>query len=119
LNSDLILRLRRRAVASCAAIAVVAWTISRDPWMPVAVLGGGLLIGISFASIATGVDAIAARRSAGLAVLAIAGRYALLAFLGYGMIARLRLSRVGLIAGASSGALAAAFEAASLLRKQR
>jgi hypothetical protein len=119
LNNDLILRLGRRVTVICAAIAVVAWAISRDPWMPVAVLGGGLLIGISFASITTGVDSIAARRRAGLAVLAIAGRYALLAFLGYVMIARLRLSPLGLIAGASSGVFAAAFEAASLLRKLR
>jgi hypothetical protein len=119
LSNDLIRRLKRRAVVGCAAMALAAWAISRDPWMPVAVLGGGLLIGISFASIATGVDSVAARRRAGLAVLAIAGRYALLAFLGYVMIARLRLSPLGLIAGASSGALAAVLEAAALLRKQR
>jgi hypothetical protein len=84
-----------------------------------AVLGGGLLSEISFLSIRGGIDDMAARRRAGRAVLKIAGRYALLGFLAYVMIARLRLPPLGLIAGASSVVAAATIEALGLLLKKR
>jgi hypothetical protein len=80
-----------------------------------AVLGGGLISEISFLSIRGGLDDMAARRRGGRAVLKIAGRYALLAFLAYVMIARLRLPPFGLIAGASSVVAATAVEAVRLL----
>ena len=89
--------------------------IARDWRAGAAVVGGGFLIGVSFLSIAGGVDDVAARRRTGRAVLKIAGRYALLAFLAYVMIARLRLPPLGLIAGASSVVAAAALEAGRLL----
>ena len=114
---DLIARLQRRAVWCCVVMAVVAAVLARSPWWGVAVLGGGLLIGISFLSISGGVEQVAARRRVGLAVLKLAGRYALLGFLAYVMIARLRLPPLGLIAGASSVIAAAALEAAGLLRR--
>src|SRR3970040_1816046 len=47
------------------------------------------------------VEDISVARRAGQAILKVAGRYALLAFLAYVMIARLRLPPLGLIAGAS------------------
>jgi len=81
-------------------------------------VGGGLLIGISFLSISSSVDQIAARRRVLFAVLKLAGRYALLGFLAYVMIARLRLPPLGLIAGASSVMAAAAVEAIGFLRKK-
>jgi len=92
--------------------------LARSLWWGAAVVGGGLLIGISFLSISNGVDQIAARRRVAFAVLKLAGRYALLGFLAYVMIARLRLPPLGLIAGASSVMAAAALEAAGLLRKK-
>src|SRR5436190_23136557 len=98
-------------------MTAAAVAIARDWRAGAAVIGGGLLIGVSFLSIAGGVDDVAARRRAGRAVLKIAGRYALLAFLAYVMIARLRLPPLGLIAGASSLAAAAAIEAIRLLWK--
>ena len=94
-------------------MAVAAVVFARDWRSGVAVLGGGLLIGTSFLSIRVGLD----RRRARRAVLIIAGRYALLAFLAYVMIARLRLPPMGLIAGASSVAVAATIEALRLLWK--
>ncbi|HTM26793.1 MAG TPA: hypothetical protein VL225_16460 [Vicinamibacterales bacterium] len=106
-------RLRRNALVACLAMAVAAAALEGNLWYPLAVVGGGLLSGISLASIARGVDGLAARRRAGLAVLAIAGRYALLAFLAYVMIARLRLPPLGLIAGASSVPVAVLVEALS------
>jgi hypothetical protein len=50
--------------------------------------------------------------------LRIVGRYALLGFLAYVMIARLRLPPLGLIAGASSVVAAATIEAVRLLLKK-
>ena len=100
-------------------MAAVAVAITRSWWSGLAVIGGGLLIATSFLSIQSGVDAITHQRRAGRALLKIISRYALLAFLAYVMIARLRLSPLGLIAGASSVVAAAAFEAVRFLRKTK
>ena len=67
-------------------MALIATMLSHSLRWGAAVLGGGLLIGISF--------------------------------LAYVMIARLRLPPLGLIAGASSFAVAAAFETLGILRKK-
>jgi len=99
-------------------MAVAAGAVARDAWMAAAVVGGGVLIGISFLSISGSVDALVQRRGYALALLKIVGRYALLAFLAYVMIARLRLPPLGLIAGASSVAVAAAFETVGILRRK-
>ena len=109
----------------CAAMAGVALVLS-GAWAAVAVLGGGALIGISFGALDSGTTALAAFVAGGLTRaekkrLAVRGlvrvvlRFALLAFLAYVMIARLRLHPVGLIAGASSVAAAAFVEAARFL----
>ena len=90
------------------------------------VLGGGLLIGISFYTIGGGVSAIVAaasggapsRKTLGRTVLKLAVRYALLGFLAYVMIARLRLHPIGLLVGASSVPAAAFVEAVRLLVKR-
>jgi threonine/homoserine/homoserine lactone efflux protein len=103
-------RLQRNAVLACLTMAVTASAIARSLWWGVAVLGGGLLIGISFIAMASGVHAIAADRPPAFLLLKVIGRYALLGFLAYVMIARLRLPPLGLIAGASSFAVAALVE---------
>jgi hypothetical protein len=103
---------------ACAAMAVLAALIARSGWWGAAVAGGGLLIGISFFAIASGVDAVSADRRPSLVLLKVTGRYALLGFLAYVMIARLRLPPLGLILGASSFVVAAAVESVSLLRKK-
>ena len=99
-------------------MALIATMLSHSLRWGAAVLGGGLLIGISFLAIASGVQTLAADRRPAFILLKVAGRYALLGFLAYVMIARLRLPPIGLIAGASSFAVAAAFESVSLLRKK-
>jgi hypothetical protein len=119
LRDDPIERLQREALVSCFVMAAVAAAIGRSWWTGLAVIGGGLLIATSFLSIQSGVDAIAHHQSAGRALLKIISRYALLAFLAYVMIARLRLSPLGLIAGASSVVAAASFEAVRFLRKTK
>jgi len=99
-------------------MAALAVAIARDWSAGLAVLGGGVLIATSFLSIRGGIDGLAAPRGAGRALLKIAGRYALLAFLAYVMIARLRLPPLGLIAGASSVVAATVVEAVRLLWKK-
>ena len=95
-------------------------------------LGGGLLIAVSYSAIASGVDGLVdtlgghsggdppGNRRPRLAwtVAKLAGRYALLAVLAYVMIARLRLHPVGLLVGASSVVAAASVEALRLLLKK-
>ena len=99
-------------------MALAATALSRSLWGGAAVLAGGLLIGISFLAIASGVQTLAADRRPAFILLKVAGRYALLGFLAYVMIARLRLPPIGLIAGASSFAVAAAFETVAIFRKK-
>ena len=99
-------------------MAVAASVVERSLWWGAAVLGGGLLIGVSFVALASGVNAMGADRRPAFVTLKIAGRYALLGFLAYVMIARLRLPPLGLIAGASSFAVAAAFETVGIFRKK-
>jgi len=126
----MIQRLQRNAIIACAGMALLAALIARSLWWAAAVIGGGLLIGISFVAIASGVSGIGADPAdpgdptdpadhrPGFLLLKVTGRYALLGFLAYVMIARLRLPPIGLIAGASSFAVAAAVESVSLLRKK-
>jgi hypothetical protein len=120
-------RLGRTAAAVCALMAVIALAVS-GVRAAVGVLGGGLLIAISYVSLAGGtavlsdvasgsvrVDRARASRAAAVRII---GRYALLGLLAYVMIARLRLHPVGLLAGASSVVAAACIEAVRLLTKK-
>lgn len=109
-------RLRRNTVIACLAIALVALAI--EPRAALGVLGGGVLVAISYGAVAASLRLLfsngASSRSAskrGLALLIFIGHYALLAFAAYVMIERFRLHPVGLVGGASSFVLAAAVEA--------
>lgn len=119
--SDVLLdRLERTATVCCAAMAAVALAVTRGNWWAAAaVVGGGALVGISFYSIRSGIEDLMTPRRARNArvLLKMVGRYALLGFLAYVMIARLRLPPLGLVAGASSVTAAVALETARLLWK--
>ncbi len=117
MSEDLLERLQRNALVICTVLAVAAVAIARDWRAGLAVVGGGALVATSFLSIRGGLDDIAVGRRAGRALLKIAGRYALLAFLAYVMIVRLRLPPLGLIAGVSSVVAAAGVEALRVLWK--
>jgi hypothetical protein len=127
----LLRRLERTAWIACLLMALAAFVISRGQWRPVfGVLGGGLLIAVSYRTIVVGVSGLFERvaRPAGAAGAPLPGvgktavlvvfRYALLALLAYVMIARLRLHPLGLLAGASSVVAAAAVEAFRLFTKK-
>jgi hypothetical protein len=119
LQDDLITRLQRDALVCCAVMAAVAVAFTRNVWAGLAVAGGGLLVATSFLSIRGGIEGMAQHQRVGRALLTIVTRYALLAFLAYVMIARLRLPPLGLMAGASSIVAAAALEAGRFLMKGR
>ena len=120
-------RLGRTAAVVCALMTVAAFLIS-GARAAAGVIGGGILIGVSFVSLASGTGALAdiiagkvradRARVVRAATVRLVARYALLGFLAYVMIARLRLHPVGLLAGASSIAAAAFVEAVRLLMKK-
>ncbi len=130
MESDALLRrVEYTAIGLCGTMTIAAlWLAKGSPQPAVAVLGGGLLIGTSYWSIKRGIsnllDATGARSETGAGVsrwriaLQLAGRYALLGFMAYVMIARLRLPPVWLLAGASSIVAAVAVEAARFLVKK-
>jgi hypothetical protein len=115
----------RDALVFClaTALAALAW---KGVAAAASVLGGGLLIGVSFHALGSGVASIAGAASGGAtartilvrALVKLVFRYALLGFLAYVMIARLRLHPIGLLVGASSVTAAACFEAARSLAKK-
>jgi len=129
-TDEMLRRIGRTAVLVCLAMTAVAFVLFLRRWaIPLAVLGGGVLAGASFVAIRSGVGGlvgrIVARESdaprpphAALTLIKLAGRYALLAFLAYVMIARLSLHPLGLLAGASSVVAAVSIEALRLLMKK-
>jgi hypothetical protein len=118
---DLLRRLRRNTLFACGAIAILA--LALDPHRPAAaigVIGGGILVAISYAAVAYTIntfmpkeakEGVDAGRKRALAALVFAGHYALLAFVAYVMIARLRLHPIGLLGGVTSFVVAVALEA--------
>jgi hypothetical protein len=115
-------RLERTAVGICAAMAAVALAVSSRPLdAALGVVGGGALVAVSYRALKAFVNALTAaepRRNAAGILLRLLLRYALLVFLAYVMIARLRLHPLGLLAGASSVVAAVSIEAARLLTKK-
>ena len=120
-------------MVACLAMAVAAYVLGHGRWAPVfGVLGGGLLIGISYRTIGSGVSGIVdlmsrprlagegapAPPKVGRKTVIVVGRYALLTLLAYVMIARLRLHPLGLLAGASSVVAGAGVEALRLIMKK-
>ena len=130
MTSDAVLRrVERTAIVFCGAMAIAALAIARgSPWPAVAVVAGGILIGTSYWSIKSGVSGLIdamtprgeghARAPRGRIALQLAGRYALLGFMAYVMIVRLRLHPLGLLAGASSIVAAVTVEAVRVLMKK-
>lgn len=120
-------RIARHTAVSCVAIALIFALWRRDWAGPLGVLGGGLLIGLSFWAIRGTVDTLIALRSggetggnsSGFALVKFFTRHAILAVAAYGMMVRLHLAPVGLLAGVSSLGVAVAVEALRDLRWRR
>jgi hypothetical protein len=131
-------RIARNTALTCAAIAAMAAVWTRDYPVPLGVLGGGLLIGLSYWAIKGTVDSFIGRRTGvarpgGEAVTAAESgakhapfqlvkfftRHGMLALAAYGMMVRLHLDPVGLLAGVSSLVIAVAVEVLRDLRWRR
>jgi hypothetical protein len=125
----LLRRVEINTILLCGATAAAAFIVARGaPWPAIAVVAGGVLILTSYWSIKTGLASLLSTTSArdGVPfrvprwriVLQLAGRYALLGFMAYVMIARLRMHPVALLAGTSSFVGAVAVEAVRLFVKK-
>ena len=124
-DDGLLRRVERTAAICCGLMMVAALILAKgSPGPALAVLAGGVLIGLSYWSIKSGVSnllgAVDAQGPAprGRIALQLAGRYALLGFAAYVMIVRLRLHPLGLLAGASSIVAAVTVEAGRVLMKK-
>jgi len=120
-------RIVRSSVVTCVVLAVAYAAIRRDVIHGVSVLGGGVLIGLSYWAIRGTVDALIAVRSGGetpakstrFPLVKFFTRHGMLALAAYGMMVRLRLDPVGLLLGVSSLAVAVAVEVLRDLRWRR
>ena len=122
----MIARIARDTAIACAAIALIyaSWTRSIAP--AIAVLGGGLLIGISFWAIRGTVDDLARRfhgetgqKTTNFALVKFFTRHGIVALAAYGMMVRLHVDPVGLLLGVSSFGVAVAVEVLRDLRWRR
>jgi hypothetical protein len=109
-------RIERRAVVSCAIMALGAWAIARGRVdAPLGVVGGGALVWISYRGIKSGVDALAERTSSRVRVavglVKFFTRYGILAVAAYVIMARLRTPPLAVFGGASSLVVAVMIEA--------
>lgn len=110
-------RIERDAMLACVGMAVVALAVwPRTLAAAGGVLGGGLLIGLSYWAIRGGVDGLLAARVEGRSpsralLVKFVTRHAILALAAYGMMARLRVDPVALLVGVTSLGVAAAAEA--------
>jgi hypothetical protein len=134
-------RIARTAAVVCVVLAAAAAIWTREVAAPLGVLGGGLLIGLSYWAIAGTVDALMARsaspeaarpeaardkipsesgrKRAGFHLVKIFTRHGMLALAAYVMMVRLHLDPVGLLAGVSSLGIAVAVEVLRDLRWRR
>jgi hypothetical protein len=139
-TDPLLRRLERTALVFCVIAAAVAMGVRRgDPDLALGIVGGGMLIGISYWAIRSSIDGLVAlmgpgqappageeappaqgararQRQAARHVLRFTTRYLVLGVLAYVMLVRLRLDPVGLIVGVSSIVVAATLEALRAVR---
>jgi hypothetical protein len=142
----MIARVARDTALACLAIALVFFLWKRNLASPLGVLGGGLLIGLSFWAIRGTVDTLIAlqpglprqsggaakameaegakagetgRKSTAFALVKFFTRHAIVAVAAYGMMVRLHLDPLGLLAGVSSLGVAVGVEALRDLRWRR
>jgi len=114
-------RIERDTVVGCVGLATMALLVwPRTVAAAGGVLGGGLLIGLSYWAIRGVVDGVLAARVEGrsqgrLSLVKFFTRHAILALAAYGMMARLRVDPVALLVGVTSLGLAVAVEAVRVL----
>ncbi|MGE0862787.1 MAG: hypothetical protein AB7P34_02700 [Vicinamibacterales bacterium] len=123
----MIARIGRDTAIVCGLFALVAALWFRNVAVPAGVIGGGLLIGLSFWAVQGSVDAWVgvrsggetARKSARFHLVKFFTRHGMLALAAYGMMVRLQLDPVAMLAGVTSLGVAVAVEAVRSLRWRR
>ena len=106
--ADFLRRLERTTVVVVAVLAAAVWVaMPGRPRVALGVVGGGVLVAVSYWAI-RGVIAGNSRR---WALVNFFTRHAILAVAGYGMMTRLELHPVGLLMGVTAPAVAAGIEA--------
>jgi hypothetical protein len=111
-------RIVRDAGVACLLIALLFAVVRRDLLSGASVIGGGVLIGLSYWAIKGTVDALIAVRlgadgaakRARFPLVKFFTRHGMLALAAYGMMVRLHLDPVGLLAGVSSLVIGVAVE---------
>jgi hypothetical protein len=122
------MRLERNAVVAVGVFAALAllWR-PRAPLFALGIVGGGVLIGVSYWAIRGLVDAVASTavspqirpKTRMFALVKFFTRHAILALAGYGMMTRLHLDPIGLLIGVSAPLAALAIEAAGGFKGSR
>ena len=120
-------RIARNTAIACVLIAAAYALLRRDWLAGAAVIGGGLLITISYSAIRASVDAAIGPARSGESpsqsmrsqLVKFFTRHAILAVAAYGMMVRLHLDPLGLLAGVSSLVMAIAVEVLRELRWRR
>jgi len=131
-------RIARDTAIACVVMAVLFGIAKRSALASASVLGGGILIGLSWWAIQGAVDGLIRagsglpRRSgedakagetgpkrAGFSLVKFFTRHAIVALAAYGMMVRLHLDPMGLLAGVSSLGVAVAVEVLRDLRWRR
>ena len=123
----MIARVARDTAIACVLIAVVFLLWKRNLAAPLGVVGGGALIGMSFWAIRGTVDTLVALRTGGetgristlFMLVKFFTRHAIVALAAYGMMVRLHLDPMGLLAGVTSLGVAVGVEALRDLRWRR
>lgn len=120
-------RISRDTALTCGLLALAGALWFRNVAVPLGVVGGGLLIGLSFWAIRGTVDALTGLRSGGenpgksarFHLVKFFTRHGMLAVAAYGMMVRLQLDPVAMLVGVTSLGVAVAVEAVRSLRWRR
>lgn len=120
-------RIRRDTALICVLLAGAGGLWFRNLAVPLGVLGGGLLVGLSFWAIRGSIDALVRLRSGGetsskparFHLVKFFTRHGMLALAAYGMMVRLQLDPVAMLVGVTSLGVAVAVEAVRSLRWRR
>jgi len=135
----MIARIARDTVLACLAIALVFFLFKRTLAAPLGVLGGGVLIGLSFWAIRGTVDTLlrgsaatarqaavdgqnraeTGRKSPRFALVKFFTRHGIVALAAYGMMVRLHVDPLGVLLGVTSLGIAVGVEALRDLRWRR
>ena len=123
----MIRRIVRDTALACGFLALGAALWFRNVAVPLGVIGGGLLIGLSFWAIWGSVEAFRGlrcegetpRKPARFHLVKFFTRHAMLALAAYGMMVRLQLDPVAMLLGVTSLGVAVAAEAVRSLRWRR